>query len=65
MLVAVILVGHACARSGESIKIGYSMSLTGGLAPDGRSCAARAGNLRREISAKEKWLVDREAHLLR
>jgi hypothetical protein len=28
--------GHACALTGEPIKIGYSMSVTGGLAPDGR-----------------------------
>ena len=39
--------GHACAQSGEPIKIGYSMSVTGGLAPDGRSSAARAENLGR------------------
>ena len=31
--------GHACAQSGEPIKIGYSMSVTGGLAPDGRTLA--------------------------
>jgi branched-chain amino acid transport system substrate-binding protein len=29
--------GHACAQSGAPIKIGYSMSLTGGLAPNGKS----------------------------
>jgi branched-chain amino acid transport system substrate-binding protein len=32
-----MLAGAACAQSGEPIKIGYSMSLTGGLAPNGRS----------------------------
>ena len=31
------LAGPACAQSGAPIKIGYSMSLTGGLAPNGRS----------------------------
>ena len=31
--------GHACAQTGEPIKIGYSMSVTGGLAPDGRTLA--------------------------
>jgi branched-chain amino acid transport system substrate-binding protein len=29
--------GSACAQSGEPIKIGYSMSLTGGLAANGKS----------------------------
>jgi branched-chain amino acid transport system substrate-binding protein len=37
ILVAVMLVRPACAQSGAPIKIGYSMSLTGGLAPNGRS----------------------------
>src|SRR5215475_8905228 len=35
--VAVTTVGRASAQSGAPIKIGYSMSLTGGLAPNGRS----------------------------
>jgi branched-chain amino acid transport system substrate-binding protein len=34
---AVTLVGPACAQSGAPIKIGYSTSLTGGLAPNGKS----------------------------
>jgi branched-chain amino acid transport system substrate-binding protein len=37
LAIAVTLVGPACAQSGAPIKIGYSMSLTGGLAPNGRS----------------------------
>src|SRR5215510_12447384 len=37
MLAGVMLAAPACAQSGEPIKIGYSMSLTGGLAPNGRS----------------------------
>ena len=37
MLMAVMVAGAACAQSREPIKIGYSMSLTGGLAPNGRS----------------------------
>ncbi|HEY4856687.1 MAG TPA: hypothetical protein VIH98_08435, partial [Xanthobacteraceae bacterium] len=37
MATGLTLVGPACAQSGEPIKIGYSMSLTGGLAPNGRS----------------------------
>ena len=34
---AVMPAGPACGQSGEPIKIGYSMSLTGGLAANGRS----------------------------
>jgi branched-chain amino acid transport system substrate-binding protein len=37
ILIAATLVGPACAQSGAPIKIGYSMSLTGGLAPNGKS----------------------------
>jgi branched-chain amino acid transport system substrate-binding protein len=37
MLTALILAGSAFAQSGTPIKIGYSMSLTGGLAPNGKS----------------------------
>ncbi len=36
-LTALILVGSAWAQSSAPIKIGYSMSLTGGLAPNGES----------------------------
>ena len=37
ILMAATMVGPACAQSGALIKIGYSMSLTGGLAPNGKS----------------------------
>jgi hypothetical protein len=37
MLMAAIAAGPACAQSGAPIKIGYSMSLIGGLAPNGKS----------------------------
>jgi branched-chain amino acid transport system substrate-binding protein len=37
LLLAAMVVGSACAQSGAPIKIGYSMSLTGGLAPNGKS----------------------------
>lgn len=37
LAIAVTLVGPAGAQSGAPIKIGYSMSLTGGLAPNGKS----------------------------
>ena len=37
MFLALTALGPACAQSGGPIKIGYSMSLTGGLAPNGKS----------------------------
>ena len=37
LLAALMLADPARAQSGEPIRIGYSMSLTGGLAPNGRS----------------------------
>jgi branched-chain amino acid transport system substrate-binding protein len=52
MLTAVMLVGHACAQSGEPIKIGYSMSLTGGLAPNGRSALLAQKIWQEETNAK-------------
>jgi hypothetical protein len=55
MLTALILAGSACAQSGAPIKIGYSMSLTGGLADLGR------GHKRKRRNA---WSA-REARLLR
>jgi len=36
-LAAVLAAGPALAQSGEPIKIGFSMALTGGLAPNGKS----------------------------
>src|SRR6476659_33283 len=37
LLAGVLFAAPASAQSGEPIKIGYSMSLTGGLAPNGKS----------------------------
>ena len=34
---ALLLAGAVWAQSGEAIKIGFSMALTGGLAPNGKS----------------------------
>ena len=34
---SVALIGSAAAQSGEPIKIGFSMALTGGLGPNGKS----------------------------
>jgi branched-chain amino acid transport system substrate-binding protein len=52
MLMAVMLPGHACAQSGEPIKIGYSMSLTGGLAPNGKSALLAQHIWEEETNAK-------------
>jgi branched-chain amino acid transport system substrate-binding protein len=52
MLMAVMLAGPACAQSGEPIKIGYSMSLTGGLAPNGRSALLAHRIWEEETNAK-------------
>jgi branched-chain amino acid transport system substrate-binding protein len=49
---ALTLVGPACAQSGEPIKIGYSMSLTGGLAPNGRSALLAQRIWEEETNAK-------------
>ena len=47
-----LLAGAAWAQSGEPIKIGYSMALTGGLAPNGKS--ALLAQKRRE-SSRSSW----------
>jgi branched-chain amino acid transport system substrate-binding protein len=46
------LAGPASAQSGAPIKIGYSMSLTGGLAPNGRSALAAQQIWEEETNAK-------------
>ncbi|MGB6316101.1 MAG: hypothetical protein WBG13_26640 [Pseudolabrys sp.] len=46
------LAGPASAQSGAPIKIGYSMSLTGGLAPNGRSARAAQQIWEEETNAK-------------
>ena len=52
MFMAVMLARPACAQSGEPIKIGYSMSLTGGLAPNGRSALLAQRIWEEDINAK-------------
>jgi branched-chain amino acid transport system substrate-binding protein len=52
MATGLTLVGPACAQSGEPIKIGYSMSLTGGLAPNGRSALLAQRIWEEETNAK-------------
>lgn len=52
MVAGLMLDGSACAQSGEPIKIGYSMSLTGGLAPNGRSALLAQKIWEEETNAK-------------
>jgi branched-chain amino acid transport system substrate-binding protein len=52
ILIAAIVVGPASAQSGAPIKIGYSMSLTGGLAPNGKSALLAQHIWEEETNAK-------------
>jgi len=52
LLAGVLLAAPACAQSGEPIKIGYSMALTGGLAPNGKSALLAQKLWEEEINAK-------------
>ena len=47
-----LLAGAAWAQSGEPIKIGYSMALTGGLAPNGKSALLAQKIWEEEVNAK-------------
>jgi branched-chain amino acid transport system substrate-binding protein len=49
---AVLLVGPAAAQSGVPIKIGYSASLTGGLAPNSRSALLAQQIWEEDVNAK-------------
>src|ERR1700751_4537887 len=46
------LVTVACAQSGEPIKIGFSMALTGGLAPNGKSALLAQKIWEEDVNAK-------------
>jgi branched-chain amino acid transport system substrate-binding protein len=49
---ALMLAGAAWAQSGEAIKIGFSMALTGGLAPNGKSALLAQKIWEEDINAK-------------
>jgi branched-chain amino acid transport system substrate-binding protein len=63
IFIAVIVAGPACAQSGAPIKIGYSMSLTGGLAPNGRSALLAQRIWEEETNAKG-GVLDRPVKLV-
>jgi branched-chain amino acid transport system substrate-binding protein len=52
LLAGMLLAAPASAQSGEPIKIGYSMALTGGLAPNGKSALLAQKIWEEEINAK-------------
>src|SRR5260370_25735352 len=49
---SVALIGSAAAQSGEPIKIGFSMALTGGLGPNGKSALLAQKIWEEDINAK-------------
>jgi branched-chain amino acid transport system substrate-binding protein len=52
LLSGALLAAPAAAQSGEPIKIGYSMALTGGLAPNGKSALLAQKIWEEEVNAK-------------
>ena len=52
MTAAAGLAGNAAAQSGEPIKIGYSMAMTGGLAPNGKSALLAHKIWEEDVNAK-------------
>jgi branched-chain amino acid transport system substrate-binding protein len=52
LLAGMLLAAPASAQTGEPIKIGYSMALTGGLAPNGKSALLAQKLWEEEINAK-------------
>ena len=52
LLAGVLFAGPASAQSGEPIKIGYSMALTGGLAPNGKSALLAQKIWEEEVNTK-------------
>jgi branched-chain amino acid transport system substrate-binding protein len=52
LMAGTLLAGPASARSGEPIKIGFSMALTGGLAPNGKSALLAQKLWEEDVNAK-------------
>jgi len=52
LLAGVLFACPASAQSGEPIKIGYSMALTGGLAPNGKSALLAQKIWEEEVNTK-------------
>ena len=62
-LVVTMLSGAVCAQPAEPIKIGYSMSLTGGLAANGRS-ALLGQHIWEEVTNAKGGMLGRSVKLL-
>src|SRR2546421_4678957 len=56
LLAGILLTGPASAQSGEPIKIGYSMALTGGLAPNGKAALLAQRIWEEDVNAKSGLL---------
>src|SRR5262245_52125008 len=52
LMASALLAGPAAAQTGEPIKIGYSMALTGGLAPNGKSALLAQKIWEEDVNAK-------------
>src|SRR5216683_4282827 len=52
LVACALLAGVAWAQSGEPIKIGFSMALTGGLAPNGKSALLAQKIWEEDVNAK-------------
>src|SRR5438105_12075911 len=52
LMAGALLAGPASAQSGEPIKIGYSMAMTGGLGPNGKSALLAQKIWEEDINAK-------------
>ena len=66
LMAGTLLVGPASAQTGEPIKIGFSMALTGGLAPNGKSALLAQKLWEEDVNAKGRAARPAgEARLLR
>ena len=63
LVVGALVAGPAAAQTGEPIKIGYSMALTGGLAPNGKSALLAQKIWEEDVNAKG-GLLGRPAKLI-
>ena len=52
LMTAVLAAAPASAQSGEPIRIGFSMALTGGLAPNGKSALLAQKIWEEDVNAK-------------
>jgi branched-chain amino acid transport system substrate-binding protein len=63
LIAAMLAAGPAVAQTGEPVKIGYSMALTGGLAPNGKSALLAQKIWEEDVNAKG-GLLGRPAKLI-